>query len=181
MAKTPKKKVAGASKRPEKASADRISVGQAAELVMVTPRRIQQLVREGYIPAPISSKYDRTGVVQGYIRSLQDEKKSQAKNVHENKVRDARARKLEIEIAEAEGRLIELEEHDAVIDELVGMVREGFGALPARVSRDPELRSKLEGVVNDILGELSTRAAKRSAELRSTGAVTETDAEDDAG
>lgn len=100
-----------------------IPVDVAARLVMVTPRRIQQLAREGYIPPAIRGRYQMVGVVQGYIKSLTDEKRSQSRNEHENRIRDARAREIELRIAEKDGVLIDLEEHEAVLDEIVGMFR----------------------------------------------------------
>lgn len=157
-----------------------IPVDVAARLVMVTPRRIQQLAREGYIPPAIRGRYQMVGVVQGYIKSLTDEKRSQSRNEHENRIRDARAREIELRIAEKDGVLIDLEEHEAVLDEIVGMFREATGGLPARLTRDPVKRREIEDQVNELLSDIAARLDKRSRELRESGAVSEAEGPNDA-
>ncbi len=48
------------------------SVKTIAELLMLSERRVQQLVQEKVIPRARAGEYDLVGSVQGYIRYLQD-------------------------------------------------------------------------------------------------------------
>ena len=63
------------TKRPlkqiRKEMATTYPVGIIAKFLLLTPRRIQMLVKDGVIPVPVKGQYDLVGSVQGYIRYLQ--------------------------------------------------------------------------------------------------------------
>jgi hypothetical protein len=157
-----------------------LSAVAAGQLLMLTPERLGQLAREGRITKDGRDRYPLVPLVQGYITFLKDEERRSSRSAAATRTSDARAREIELRIARTENQLIDFEEHTAVLDELVGMFTVALAGLPAQVTRDLELRRKIEAACHDLRDRLAARAAERSAELRAGGSVAQTDAEDDA-
>jgi hypothetical protein len=158
-----------------------ISATVAAQLLMMTPQRLRQLVNEGYIPKPkAKDKYSLVGCVQGYVRFLKDEKRKGQTVQAESRLKDVRTREVELRIAERENRLIDTEEHEAVLAEILGIINSGLSGFPARITRDMPLRQKIETELDDILRRAADRCDQRCKELRDSGALSETPTEVDA-
>lgn len=86
-------------KQPETGSG--ITLEQAAALLKLTPRRVMQLVKEGWIQkTKARGGYALVAVVHGYIDFLQDEGRRTSKSAAESRVRDRRADEIEIRIME---------------------------------------------------------------------------------
>lgn len=162
------------------AQAGTITVAQAEKLVDLTAERLRQLARAGHIPKAVKGRYPLVGLVTGYIRFLRDENRAGTKTQAEGRVRDARAREIELRIAERQNRVIDLEEHDSVVDEVVGIFIAEMSALPARVTKDLPLRRNIETEIDQTRRKIVARAEQRSAELQARGGTVATDAEDDA-
>ena len=85
-----------------------------AKLLMLTPRRLQQLATEGIIPKVERGRYELAPVIQAYIHYLRERAVPGAMNVVS--IDEARQRKLladarlaEIEVAKAEGAVASIE------------------------------------------------------------------------
>lgn len=146
-----------------------IEIEQAARLLMITAERIRQLAKEGYIPKPIRGLVPLVGTVQGYIRFLKDEERRASKSASAARLHDARTRETELRIAERDHRLIDLEEHDAVFDEAFGGLRSALLSLPQRVTRDREVRRKIEVELDTIFARVATGFAEAGKNLRAIG------------
>jgi hypothetical protein len=70
--------------------------------------------------------------VQGYIRFRNDSDRRAQKSAADSRVRDARAREIELRNAVREGRLIEIDETMAIVEEMIGLFRAETAGLPAR-------------------------------------------------
>ncbi len=156
-----------------------IDVQQAARLLMLDPRRIQQLAAEGYIERAAQGRYRTVSVVQGYIRFLKDSIARSQQNVAENRVRDARAREIELRNAKADHALIDYAEAEGVLDEVAGLLKSEFDGFGARMTRDMTMRRKIEAGIDDIFARAAARITETLASLRATGEVVEADDEDD--
>ena len=146
---------------PTEATADEI-----ADLLALTPRRVRQIAVERNIKKAGRGLLPLRAVVAAVLEAAKASREpnelARAKAAREQ----AKGRLLEIEIQRAEGNLIDLDEHVAIIDELVGLFVTGLGALPARISRtDIRERRRVEAICDQLQSELAERAAKRSAEL----------------
>jgi uncharacterized coiled-coil protein SlyX len=139
-----------------------ITSGLAARLLMVSPERVRQLSKEGWIEKQGRDQFYLVDVVQGYIRFRNDSERRATKSVAANRVSDARAREVELRIAERERRLVELSEMIALADKLVGMFRAEMSGLPARVTRDLQIRRTIETAINDILDRIADAAVSRA-------------------
>lgn len=121
-----------------------------ARLFGVTERRVQQLAKEGIIPAAQNKpyKFDLLPTVQAYIRYLSDkangkeQKSTDTVQAESDKLRaDAdlkrsKARMAELQLQELEGNMHRSEDVEAMTNDLVYTVRSMIMALPGRLAMD---------------------------------------------
>lgn len=161
-------------------TAGTISGAEAAQLLMLDIRRVQQLAADGYIERAMHGRYRTVSVVQGYIRFLKQGAANTQANVAENRVRSARAREIELRNARADHQLIEFAEAEAFVDEFAGMLKTEFDGFGAQMTRDMAMRRKIEAGIDGIFKRVSARVTEALAALSSTGEIVDTDPEDDA-
>ena len=165
----PVEAVADKIEKPEAATPGAINGAQAARLIMLTPQRLSQLVKAGYIQRLGRDSYSLVGVVQGYIRFLKEEERRTSKVQADSRVRDARAKEIEQRMALRSGSLIDLEEAKAEFSTFVTMARAEWQGFPASFTRDLDLRRQLEAKVDEILTRIAGRYEKASALLAAGG------------
>lgn len=120
-----------------------------AKLFGVTDRRVQQLAKEGIIPAAQSRplKFDLLPTVQAYIRHLSDKangKEKSANNVQaesdklraEADLKQSKAKIADLQLKELEGTMHRSEDVEAMTNDLVYNVRSMIMALPGRLAMD---------------------------------------------
>lgn len=157
-----------------------LNLEQTCRLLMLTKQRVQQLVKAGYIPKPAKDTYPVVGAVQGYIRFLKDDERRTSKVQADSRVRDARAREIELRIAERERDLIPIDDAKAEIAAFVTETRAEIVGMGARITRDMELRRQIDTECDGILTRLADRAEKASHALEVEGSASEASAEDNA-
>lgn len=140
------------------------SVHVIAKLFDLTPRRVQQLAREGIVPKPQRGRYDLIGCIRGYTRYLQ-ERAFGADTADLQKERGrllkAQADRAEILVDEIRGALIAAEELERVLEFFATSVRSRLLAVPRKLAvkmapenpRDAE--AILETEIHAILEELA--------------------------
>lgn len=128
-----------------------IDTKTVADLFGMTPRRIQQLTKEGILPAKKkgnSNQYQLITTVRQYIRYLTD--KASGREVTTVKEQRAEERRLEAEadlkrskaditalqLKELEGNMHRSEDVEAVMTDLVFTIRSMMIALPGRLAVD---------------------------------------------
>ena len=136
---------------------DVVTSREAADLLMVDPRTIQRLTKDGYIQRKRLGRYLTTSVVQGYIRWLKEERKSDSRISAENRMRKARARQFEVQADMLCEKLASLDEFDETLDELIGELRKGFAGMPARVTRDPDIRRSIVASTDALFDRVSVK------------------------
>lgn len=131
-----------------------ISAEQAAQLVELSTERLRQLVKEGFIPPPPKRGfYTLVGVVRGCLNFYRDTERRATKVAAESKVRDARAREIELRIAEREGRVIDLEDTQDVFMHMTGLLRSTLSGIPAAYTRDLAERRRLEALITHAIDQ----------------------------
>ena len=148
-----------------------------ARLFGVTERRVQQLAKEGIIPAAKSRPYmfDLLPTVQVYIKYLSDkangkeQKSTDTKTAEADKLRaDAdlkqfKAKMAELQYNELEGTMHRSEDVEAMTTDLVYTVRGLIMALPGRLAMDVHqaasaaeaselIRSECYKILNELAG-----------------------------
>lgn len=141
-----------------------VTLDVAAQLIMVTPRWVQKLTKDGWIPKSERGRYSLIGVVQGYINFLKDEARRASKSAADSRVRDARAREIELRVARQQADLIPYAEHVAILDEILGHIRAEMEGAPARITRDLGIRDELKGVIHGSLDKASRRLQQAAVE-----------------
>lgn len=137
-----------------------------AKLLMLTPRRVQQLVKEGHIPRAERGRYELVPAVQGYIRYLKDraigadaeggEASDKARLVK------ARADIAEFEAGLLEGELVRVSDVEAADAEKVSRFKARALSIPSKAaplvaqeSRPDVCQEIVQTFVFEALAELS--------------------------
>ena len=133
-----------------------------AKLFDVTPRRIQQLTKEGVIVATKEGnayKYDLLPTIQRYIKYLSDKANGRDKKDEKTDQEKARA---EVQLKEPKGKMHRSEDVEALTSDLVYTIRSMIIALPGRLAVDvaavstaPEASELIRAECFAILEELS--------------------------
>ncbi|NKW10280.1 hypothetical protein HGG76_15175 [Ochrobactrum tritici] len=82
---------------------------------------------EWLCPGCGQGKYPLVEAVQGYVRSLKDEERRSTKSAADNGLKAARQREVELRIAKEEGRLVELDDVEAVSSSILATLRAELG------------------------------------------------------
>lgn len=146
-----------------------ITLDQASRLLGIGPERIRMLQRSGHIAKAKPGHVLLVSAVQGYIAFLKEVAAKTTKTAADSRVRDARASEIEMRNAERMRKLVPVEDATAAQDYLVGVVSEVIGGLAARVTRDIDLRRKIEAEVNAAKEKIA-KALGASADAVEKGA-----------
>lgn len=149
-------------------------------LVGVSGRRITQMADEGKIPKPINGKYDGPAVVRALFLAAKSKREQTDSDRAIARARTAQAEAQEIRNARDRKELVAVDEVVNVFDTLVAVVRDEITALPARVTRDMDLRRKLEADIDGVLSRIAGRCGDAEDAVRSGEGVSDTASEDDA-
>lgn len=138
---------------------------EAAQALGKSEAWTRKLIAQGYIKKQSDGRCRLEDVFLGYIAFLTDEARRATKVQAESRVRDARAREIELRIAEREGRLIQVTDMEEVVDDYAGMLRAELAGLPARVTRDLVLRRTIEQAINEILARVAGTLRQKADDL----------------
>jgi hypothetical protein len=168
---TPKKADMADEKPATAMPANTIDLETAARLAMCTPRWIQELVKQGFIPKAERGRYTVLGVVHGRIKSLQDDQSRSSKSASATRVQDARAEEIKLRTDEKRGALLEQGQAEAiaVIDEFVGPLKSDLLAIPARVTADLALRRRIEDGIDEAFAASGKRASDAADRVATVG------------
>lgn len=146
------------------------------KLFGVTDRRVQQLAKEGIIPAAQQRpyKFDLLPTVQAYIKYLSDkangkeQKSTDTVQAEADKLRaeadlkQSKAKIADMQLKELEGKMHRNEDVEAMTNDLVYTVRSMIMALPGRLAMDvikaasaAEASALIRSECSNILMELS--------------------------
>lgn len=149
-----------------------VDVGQVASLLNLTPRRVQQLAKEGVIPRPERGRYQIAGCVRGYIAFLQraldtaHAKAMQPMNVdltlQRSRKTAAEAELAEIDVARMRSEVVSVDQAEAVVVELLTNLRAQLIPFPRTAAPKllgakslQELEARLEIETARIMGVLA--------------------------
>lgn len=107
-----------------------------ANLLEITPRRLQQLVADGWIARPIHGKYSLVETVRGYIRFLKQSQRDNQRGGETARVARAQAVKLEMENFR---RMGELGAWPQIIDVMSGLIvtmKSSHEGVPGRLASE---------------------------------------------
>lgn len=151
-----------------------------AKLFQISVRRVQQLTQDGVLQTIEEKRgkhtirrYDLIPTIQAYIKYLSDkaygrEQKESVTDKEEQKlqaevdIKKAKAKIVQLELDELEGRMHSAEDVEAMTTDLCLAVRSALLSMPgqlavdvAEVTNAAEISEIIKSTVNDILDELS--------------------------
>jgi phage terminase Nu1 subunit (DNA packaging protein) len=141
---------------------------------MLTDRRVQQLVREGWIEKSVRARYDLVGSVQGYIRFLKHSAESRSEPVDaglaEQRLRLAReqADALELKNQQARGELVPGDQVEGFGVAIFSGVRSRVLAVPSKAAprvHGAETIAETESLIREHLTEALEDLAEEGARL----------------
>lgn len=140
-----------------------VPVAAVAQLLKLTERRVQQLVRDDILPRPVKGLYEPVACVHAYIDYL----KKQISGAGEISLTDERTRLTkfqadlaEIELAKARGELVQSKRAMTAWGEVVQALRQKLLAIPTRLApvlasskSTAQTKEKLEESIYEVLNE----------------------------
>lgn len=157
-----------------------VKVDEIAKIFQISVRRVQQLTQDGIIETVATSQGKRTlqryefeSTIKRYIKYLSDKAygreqkkidldKEAEKLQAEIDFKKAKARMVELQLEELEGRMHSAEDVEAMTTDLCLAVRSALLSMPGQLSVDvaeaqstAEISVVIKNAVNDILEELS--------------------------
>jgi hypothetical protein len=159
---------------------DEVTARDLAAFIGITQIRVQQLAKDDRIPRLARGKYPFAAAVKAYY-GLKIDHAAQHQSSSADLLREKRAREIEIKTAQRERDLIPMSEALACADDVTGAFLHSISGLPARMTRNPRERQRLEAICDEERLRLFDRFAKSREVLRSGTASSEAVPEDDAG
>lgn len=140
----------------------------------VSSVRISQLAHEGWFK-PLDhtrrGRYNWIDACTGFVKYLRAEDRRSTKSSADTRIRDAKAREIEVRTQQRLGRLVPLEAYEEMIDSIAGVVRSEFAGLAAAATRDLTMRRIIEREVNARLRRIAEHAMAQAIRLETTGGV----------
>lgn len=107
-----------------------------AQLLGVTPRRLQQLAAEGFVPKSERGLYPLVGSVQGYIRYLKEHSREASRGTEHARLARAQAVKVEMENYRRAGEyILRADVHD-MLTELATTLVGSLEGIPGRTANE---------------------------------------------
>jgi hypothetical protein len=135
------------------------------QLLMLSRQRVEQLVNEGYIKRHARGQYSLVSAVQGYIKFLRDETRRQNVSAADSRIRDARAKDIEVRTAVRLSQLVPRPFFEEMIEGFAGVVRMEFAGVAATCSRDLTVRRTIEREINARLRRIAEYAMAQAIRL----------------
>lgn len=155
-------------------------VDAIAKLLNLTPRRVQQLVRDEIIPKPEKGQYDLIRCVRGYVKYLQKraEGRIEPRELDDERTRlvKAQAEHKELEVAALHRSLLPFDEVVTGWQQLVAAFRSKCLALPSKLAplvvtmnEIGEIQEHIDSGIREALEDLSRFELARGSPARHSG------------
>ena len=157
---------------PDNPSQPTYPVGTISRLLLMTDRRVQQLVKDGVIPKTEKNRYELAPCVQGYIRYLQERAVGNAAAPADFHIEKARlvklqADKTQMEVDELGGKLVRVDEVKKELYSAITDCKNRLLSIPSKAApivaneTNPAI---VQGVLDDLVREALTELSKEADE-----------------
>lgn len=144
---------------------DEVGIDDFARLIGVTPRTVRNYVAEGVVTSGGRGKLKLAASVQGVVAAAKVAKPDSQLDRARARALDARTRAAELRIAREDRALISMDEAMAAIEEVTAVFVVGIESLPARLTRNMNVRAELEEMVFKVREEVADAIGKRARNL----------------
>lgn len=136
------------------------------KVIGTTPQGVVELATDGRIMRAGEGSYPLVSSIRMLVTGYRALIKKHARTGTTDRVQEARAAKYELEVAQAARQLIPLDEAVTFVDEIIGGLKATLDGFPAAVTRDMDLRLKIETELNERLGKVSSDLQQKADALR---------------
>jgi len=156
------------------------STQDMAAVLGVTPRWLSKMVTDGIVPQVSRGRFKLGEVVQAYSVFLKQGAEKNTGSISLDRLRDEKAKEIQLNRLRKDRALIDLDEALGVIDQVTGMFVSSLNGLPAQITGVPRERQRLDGIFDTERQRLADRFAEKREALRTGGAALDPESEDDA-
>lgn len=140
-----------------------VTTKEMSEILNLSPRRIQQLTKEGALVRVAHGKYDLPSSIQAYIEYLNDTPEEELDKTREEALwTRARRKKAELELQIMRGEVHRSEDVEAVMNDMLASFRAQMLVIPGKVApqlvamTDAEvIKNTVKSYIYEALQELS--------------------------
>jgi hypothetical protein len=162
-------KLGGLKPTPAKPIADDgaelVSGNELARHLYMSRQNIDALVSSGVIERRGDGLFDQAQCRLRYIKHLQSERRGNARAEADAALSRSKARMLQLRIGLQEKELMHVSDHLEAIDALCGLFLEKITTMPARCSRDLDVRRSIDKVARQIRDEIADEYKKKAEEM----------------
>ncbi len=145
------------------------STKQIVALAEIGEDRLAQIEQAGFIKRTARNRWPVVETLVGLVRFYRDQNRRGPKSEADAEWRRAKAREIQIRIAEREHKLIALEEVFTAWDFCIAVLVTHLTSVPARCTRDLLLRQTIEREIDLARNAAADVYAKHAASLRKNG------------
>lgn len=149
----------------------KVKVDSLARLFNLSPRRVQQLAREGIVKKDTRGFYDVIPSVQGYVTYLQQQLEGKPTQDVAKQIRDEQLRRMRLENEAREFSLVPIDEVEELFLETVSIVAQMCDSLESRlpplVVNQSDARA-VKRIISAETGRIRNSAAKTLEDPRAT-------------
>ena len=152
-------------RKPDDAGLELVSGYKLAAHFGMSRQGVDALTSQGILTRRSDGLFDQTASRLAYLKHLKTERRGSTNTAAQAEYAKQKARLLELRIAKQERELMLVSEHEALTDELIGLVLTKLGGWPARIGgTDLVLRRKAEAVLRELQTEIAKACEQRADE-----------------
>lgn len=145
---------------------EEVTIDDFAKLIGVTPRTIRNYVAEGTVTSGVRGKVLLNPSIRNLIDAARVARPDSALDRARARALDARTKTAEQRLAREDRQLISMDEALAAIEETTAVFVVGIESLPARLTRNMNIRAELEDMVFKVREEVAEKIGKRADDLQ---------------
>jgi len=143
-----------------------VTAGQAARLLMLTPRRLRQLAEVGHIPAAVKGRYPLASVVRGYLQFLRARVERISSDNPGANLATAKEKEIRLRTRQREAQLVDTIDVEAFHKFSSSLYRRELAGLGKAVSRDPIIAGQIDAALTAALDRFDKRFAEALPKLK---------------
>jgi hypothetical protein len=152
-------------RKPDDAGLDLVSGYKLAAHLGMSRQGVDALASQGVLTRRSDGLFDQTANRLAYLKHLKTERRGSTNTAAQAEYAKQKSRLLELRIAQQEGQLMLVSEHDTFVEELIGLVLTALGGWPARIGgKDLTVRRKAEAVLHELRVEIADACKQRANE-----------------
>ena len=148
--------------------ANDLSAKDAASLLGIGAERVRQLAKDGWIEKAGHGKYPLVSLVQGYIAFLKSEERRTSKSATATRWQELRIEEKALALAQQKKELMPVTHFLDAVDVICGTVIGEINSIAPRVTRDMDLRKKIDDEARAALNRIS-ESVQRTSEIATEG------------